>query len=141
MDVQKAKRDSRSREQLLAEIDRLRTGGLIEQVGQTARTFIRAGGAVFVAYMAKEVLTELAGRDTNANILVNFLGSVSVNVALAWTLAGCGVVYGMQQHRLRKRTVSALASRKSRLERQIDPSRSSSGLTRSGDTHPEDDDS
>lgn len=140
MDVPKAKRDPRSREQLLAEIDKLRTGGVIEQVGQTARTLIRVGGVAFIAYMARDVLTEFAGRETSANILVNFLGSISVNVALAWGLAACGVIYGRQQQKLRKRTVSALAGRKSQLERQIDPSRSSSGLTKSGDTHPEDDD-
>lgn len=132
------KKDSRSREQLLAEIDRLKANTLIHEVGSIARTFIRFGTIAFCAYMAKEALVALAGKVTTANILVEFLSSISVNVAIAWTLAVFGVGYGVLERRMRKRAVRHLAERKAALELRLDPKRSTSGLTRTGDTSPED---
>lgn len=138
MDSIKGKKDTRSREQLIQEVQRLRSRGVVDQVGMTARTIVRVACVMFVAYMFKETIKELAGRETVTNILVSFFGSLSVNVAIAWGLAAAGVAYGEYQRRLRKRTVSSWASRKAELERHIDPRRSSSGLSHDGDTHPED---
>ena len=50
VDTPRAKKDARSREQLLQEIDRLRNGGVIEQVGLTDRTVVRALFVGFIAY-------------------------------------------------------------------------------------------
>ena len=135
----KARRDTRTREQLVGEIDRLRAGGYIEQFGSTARTFIRCALLAWVAYETKESISLLAGEQTSANIAVNFLSSISVNVGLAWGVAAASMGYGYHERKLRKRTVQSLAKRKGDLERLIDPRRSSSGLTTTGDTHPEDD--
>jgi len=133
------RRDARTKEQLLAEIDRLKSSGWIEQAGSTARTVVRVAGVCFVAYMAKEAIRELAGRDTTANILVEFLASIKVSVAIAWGAAAGGVAYGYYERKLRKRAVHKLTARKSELEKLLDPTRSSSGLTHTGDTNPEDD--
>jgi len=141
MELARPRKDSRTKEQLLGEIERLKAGSLIEQIGSGVRTFIRAGSVCFVAYMAKEAIVALAGQQTNARILVDFLASVSVNVAVAWGLAAGGVAYGYRERKLRKRAVHHLTGRKADLERKLDPGRSSSGLTKTGDTSPEDDQS
>jgi hypothetical protein len=80
----------------------------------------------------------LAGRATEANIILKFLGDLNVSNALAYILGGGGIVYGMNERRLKKRTIKRLEDRIHLYEQQIDPGRSSSRLGTDGDTNPND---
>lgn len=102
------------------------------------QTGIRWGAAVWIASFAAEAIASLAGLKTEANIVLNFLSSLTVSNALAWSVAGGGVLYGEAQRRLKGRTVERLQSRIEELETMIDPQRSSSSLTKRGETNPKD---
>jgi hypothetical protein len=88
---------------------------------------------VAVFYFLNDSIKHLAGQETSATINVDFMGNV-----LAGLFGGGGVVYGKQQNELRKNTVERLQKRIKELERKIDNTRSTSGLTERGETNPED---
>lgn len=73
-----------------------------------------------------------------ADIGVRFLGNFAVNTALAWVLAGGGIAYGIGQRRLRRNTVERMSQRTAELEERIDRKRTSSRLTKRGETNPGD---
>ena len=56
-----------------------------------------------------------------------------------WLLTICTVLWAIIENALRRRKTEKLAGRIAKLESQLDPNRTSSGLTPSGDTHPDDD--
>src|SRR5438105_4597583 len=120
------RRDSRTRDQLLAEIDFLRRGGIAEQVGRTVRILIIAGACVAVAYFIGEVLISFAGKSTNAEVAVNLIGDLRVSIAIAWGAAAGGLLYGRAQRKLRGQAVERLTKRVAELETELDPRRSSS---------------
>jgi len=93
---------------------------------------------VFVVYFVYRTVGGLAGRTTMADIGIRVLGNFSVSSALAWSCGGSGVVFGLKQRRLRKNTISRLEGRLKCYEQLLDPSRSSSLLTPTGDTNPQD---
>lgn len=119
-----------------AENDFLRS--LVEEIGKTVRWALVAGAALGIVYLLAQAVEALAGKQTEANILVSMLGTVEVSVALSWVVGAGGVIYGRAQKKLRQRTVARLHGRIASLEKQIDPGRSSSKLTPTGDTNPED---
>ena len=80
----------------------------------------------------------LSGQQTLADIGVNFLTDIKVSVAVAWSVATGGVLYGMRQRKLRRDTVERIQKRNRKLESLLDPNRSSSQLMPRGDTRPED---
>jgi len=83
-------------------------------------------------------LIAFAGQKTEANVLVSLLANVDVSTAMAWMVGGGGAFYGYRERKLRKKTISHMASRVEKAEQLIDPNRTSSGLTKSGDTNTED---
>ena len=99
---------------------------------------VSMSGFVLIARYAYLSIDSLAGVRTFADIGVDFLADVRLSVAFAWTLAAGGIGYGWSQRRLRKRTVGNMHVRLKELEAGIDRGRSSSGLTRRGDTRPGD---
>ena len=109
-----------------------------EQVGQTVRIAIIMLGLVGIAWCARLIVSDLAGKITDANIAIDMLGKLEVSVALGWAVGIGGAIYGVSQNKLRKRTVKRLAGRVKTLEGMIDPGRSSSELGEDGDTNPED---
>jgi hypothetical protein len=124
---------------VLNEIERRqRVGAIVEQVGQTVRTLLLVGGAVGIAWIGRLMVSDLAGKSTDANIIVDLLGKLEVSITLAWLACAGGVFYGISQNRLRKRAVVKLHQRIETLELLIDPTRTSSQLTERGDTNPRD---
>jgi hypothetical protein len=136
------RRDSRTKEQLLAEIDFLRRGGWAAQVGPTVRYLTVAAAAMVIAWFAKEavvgVAVAFAGKTTNANVAMRLIQDLNVSISLAWAVGISGVGYGWRQRKLRKETTERLSERIKRYEEQIDPSRTTSSLTPQGDTNPKD---
>lgn len=94
---------------------------------------IRFGAFVLVAYYVKEMIGDLAGKETIANINISIWDK-----ALGAIFGGGGIWHGSKQKNLRKQTVERLQKRIIELESKIDNNRSSSNLTPIGDTNPED---
>lgn len=132
------RKDSRTREQLITEVDRLRRGYIVEEVGQSVRVAVSAACIAFVAWCGKDVVASLAGLQTNAHIVVDVLGRVEVAATLMISFGAAGVLYGLQQRSLRRRTVRRLQARIQEFERRTDPRRTSSHLLPDGSTNPED---
>ncbi|MBS0457444.1 MAG: hypothetical protein JSS44_08970 [Proteobacteria bacterium] len=111
---------------------------LVEGAVSLALTLARYGSVVAVAYLGYRTIDVLAGKTTLADIGIGFLANVQISTALAWGVGVGGAWYGKRQNRLRKDTIERLQGRIQHLERQHDPQRSSSNLTRRGDTRQED---
>lgn len=101
-------------------------------------TLIKAAVIAFLGYCGMESIRALAGQDTAANIVVRVLGNLKVNQWAAWLFAGGGIAYGLRQQQLRRNVNASLGTRNSELEQEIDRRRTSSRLTRSGQTDPKD---
>lgn len=107
-------------------------------VTNTINSGFRYGAYSFMAWCAYLSINALAGHHTAADIVVKFLGNISVSNGLAYALGGSGLGYGALQHWLKKTTVKSLEGRIHQLEGTIDPNRTSSQLTTQGETNPED---
>jgi len=85
-----------------------------------------------------QAITVLAGKQTDASFVVNFLLKAQADRWVAFIVAGSGVAYGLNERRLKRRDIERLAKHTSELEKRIDPSRSSSNLLPDGRTRRED---
>jgi len=131
-------RGSTSVERLQAENDFLRRGGIAEEVGKSIRVLLICAAAVAITYLLGHAIESLSGKETDANIIVSLLGKIEISVVLSWVVGAAGVVYGRSQMKLRKATIERLHGRIKSLEEGIDPGRTTSKLTKSGDTNPGD---
>lgn len=89
------------------------------------------------AYQARLVLVEQPGF-WEAELDVR-LDPYSLTVLAALAVVGFALAYAWRQRRLRLDTIRHLGSRSERLEKRLDPERSSSGLSSSGEAPEEDD--
>lgn len=121
-----------------AENRALRRGHISDAISKVLSDIIRYGVFGFLGYCIYLSIDSLSGKNTSANIAVNFLSDVRVSQALAWILCGGGVSYGLKQKNLRKKTIERLQNRITTLERKLDSHRTSSKLTTQGETRPED---
>jgi uncharacterized membrane protein len=128
----------KTREQLESELRVLKKARFSEGSVQIALSLIRWGAIVLIARYVYLSISTLSGHSTFADIGINFLASVHISVAIAWGASVGGVLYGVNQRKLRKDTVEHFHGRIKELETMIDPSRSTSNLTPRGDTRPED---
>lgn len=128
----------KSKAELMAENRLLKTHGRVDAWVAILTTLTKWGGFVLIARYAYLSVAALAGKETLADIGIQFLSDVRVSEALAWLLATSGVVYGYRQRKLRRDTVERQHGRIEELERRVDPKRSSSRLTPRGETRPED---
>ena len=94
-------------------------------------------GALCVLWISRSV-DGLAGRHTYADVGFRLLADIRVGEWVAYILGTGGVAYGLRQRKLLKQNIERLSAGKQRLEREIDPGRTSSGLTTKGETNPED---
>lgn len=129
---------SKNKAQLQAENKMLRESKVAEGWITIGQSVVRWAAIVFIIRYAYLAIVALAGKQTDADIGVNFLADINVAVALAWSVAAAGTVYGLRQNKLRKDTVERLQQRIQSLEQQVDPKRTSSRLTQRGETRPED---
>ena len=99
---------------------------------------IKWAGIVLVVYFISSMISDLAGKTTLADIVVQVLLAGNVRELVSYGIAGGGIAYGLRERRLRKSEIRHLGSQKELLERALDPNRSSSQLTETGETRPED---
>jgi hypothetical protein len=128
------KRASKSRRQ----DDVTAAGEVAVAISSTLQTLIRWGAGVCFAYYGYRTIEVLAGRSTEANIVLNILGNIAFSSTIAWTFGVAGAAYGWRQRKLRGDAVERLQNRIKELESKVDPERTSSNLTVRGDTNPED---
>ena len=87
-------------------------------------------------------LRQLAGRQTIADLRFKAIADLKANRWLAlsvpWGVASLATAWGAGERYLRKRHIKRVSSETSELQKMIDPQRRSSGLSRKGETNPED---
>lgn len=121
---------------LLAEIERMRQDKWVAIIGSNVNTLIIAACVGFCAVCFYWSIDSLAGRTTNADILMNILADIRFERVVAVTAGGGGIIYGARQRQLRLDTIRHFEAMKREQELLIDPSRTSSDLTSSGETNP-----
>jgi hypothetical protein len=99
-----------------------------------ARTAIIFGTSLGMVYFAFRACAALAGEQTSANFVIQVLASVQADRWVAYLVAGVGATYGIREAQLRRKILRETGVRIQELEQRLDPDRSSSGLTASGQT-------
>lgn len=101
---------------------------------KTLNTLIKTIGLGFCVYWMYRGIDSLAGKTTFTNMLFRMATDLKMNQWFGYILGGSGITYGLQQRRLRRKTISRITPRNDELERKIDPIKMSSGLTEYGTT-------
>jgi hypothetical protein len=85
---------------------------------------------------------ELAGKETNASILLSLYAALKaprpLAIALAYLLTGGATIWGYGERRGKKRAIARLHPMARQAQSLIDAQKGSSNITLSGDTGPED---
>jgi hypothetical protein len=110
---------------------------LVERSADVLSAAMKWGSISFLAYCLYLSVNSLAGQDTFAKIGIGFMVNMTVSKWVAYVFGLGGTAYGWNERRLRRNTVLRLGPSRLEYERRLDPRRSSSGLTLSGDTSPE----
>jgi hypothetical protein len=129
---------NKSKEELQAEIDFYKRGGYAEHTGAAVQVALKWGTIAFAVWCLKESITAFAGTTSTANVVVSFLGQLEVSNAIAALFGVGGTAYGYKQRKLKGDTVKRLQSRIQELESRFDKNRTSSELTQTGETNPQD---
>lgn len=110
----------------------------IHEKYKTTRTLARCGFGAVCIWMAKDSLVALAGRDTTviANIFVSVIGDFRLELAVV--LTGFAGLWAIVERVVRQQTVKRLHRRIRELESTLDPNRTTSHLTKKGQTNPRD---
>lgn len=101
-----------------------------------ARLAIKATAWVVAAWIFRDMVANLAGRETLVALKFAFFGDWRFTASMS--LAGAGCAWAAVERWLKHRTVKQMAARIKELETQIDPNRTSSRLTSEGKTNPKD---
>lgn len=128
----------KTKAELLAENKELRRTKLTLAITEILVTLIKSAAVVICFYFFTAALNNLSGKTTTANIIVDFLGSISISDIVGIVFGAGGVIYGMIERRQRQKMIERLHGRVKKMEQKIDPKRSSSNITAFGDTHPDD---
>ena len=148
-------------------IDKLTPGmilatGLVSLMGAPTKIVVQWGMPSFLAWIVGDALLkivhELKGTTTLANIQIGLRAVLSVNPepgkeASSWPLgcellvylvigliviAGVAIFYAYRERKLRHQTIQEMGQQITLLEKFIDANRSTSGLSKTGETHPKD---
>lgn len=130
--------NKKSRAELEAELRIIRRSRVAEGAVQLLIMIVKCGTGVWIVHYIYLMIESLSGKTTLADIGVSFLGELNISIAIAWMSFFGAVIYGLRQKKLRKDTVERLQTRITELEKGFDEKRSSSNLTKRGDTRPED---
>lgn len=112
---------------------------LISYVFELLFRIVSASVWISFAYFGSQAIASLAGKETTADFLVQWLtspeqsgSSVTIWIIVALLCTGWALV----ERRLRQRKTASLSNRIKTLERELDEKRTSSGLTVEGKTPP-----
>lgn len=104
----------------------------------TLKYLIKWGAIVWVAYFVRDMVASLAGQTTVADIVVKVVATASRSQLVAWLIALGALSWGWLEMKLRRKNIKVMSGRIRELESQLDPGRSSSKLTTTGETRKED---
>lgn len=146
-----------SKEQLIAENRFLRKNLRDQSTARVIDGIVKNGSYVACAYFAYLSIDSLSGKSTQADISINASAEATVSrgdspsphsgpdnavahitVAGALTVAVLAIIYGRWQARLRRQVIEQFHPYQVQHEGKVDPRRTTSGLTKSGQTRPED---
>jgi hypothetical protein len=91
-----------------------------------------------MVYFAYRSIEALAGTETTSNIVLKLVTELKADKYIAYIFGFAGVGYGVGERVLRRKTVKRLHPRIKDLELKLDAHRSTSRLSPTGDTRPED---
>lgn len=163
----KKKKDSRENTVGRRSLDKLTPGmliasGFVNLMGAPAKIFVQWGMIGFVVWIIGnaflKIARELKGTTTLANIQIGLQAALSLNsnggkgspeyplgyellvylVIGAILIAGVAVLYANRERKLRIQTIREMGIQITTLEKYFDAGRSTSGLTKTGETHPKD---
>ncbi len=98
------------------------------------------GGCVLIvlAYIGYLAIDALAGKTTITNIVLKYLTAQESDYGIPWISVILFALWAILERKLRKRKTEVFQKRIKILEKKIDHNRTSSGLSPSGETNPED---
>lgn len=105
--------------------------GLVRQFGNT---IVWAAVCIYLIYQAGATLRAFAGRTSVADLLLSIAGHVSITVTISMTLTLTMTGMYLLEYRRHRITRERLTKRILQLELQIDPNRTSSGISTQGTT-------
>jgi hypothetical protein len=114
--------------------------GSILMVRDLLPMLVRWGVFVYAIYTVGDIAKSLSGKTSFAyyDIAVSFVTDLNMSEWFAYAFGllfgGGGTIFGYKERKLRKRKTEYLADRNAKLEKIIDPNRSSSNLQTTGDT-------
>lgn len=121
-----------------SELSFLKLSKILDSCVQLATYLIKWGVIAFVTYYVYLSIISISGKNTSADIAISVLFELELLSKLMGAVGVGGIIYGFLQRKLRKDTIERLQSRITELEKEVDKNRSSSNLTKRGDTRPED---
>lgn len=130
--------EKKTKAQLEAELAYLKKLRFSEGFIQISLSLIKFAALVIIARYGYLSIEALAGYETKADLALNVLGQLNFSITLAWAAAIGGLMYGFRQKKLRRDTIERLQDRIKKYESMEDPNRSSSHLTKRGETRKED---
>lgn len=108
--------------------------------GKLVDSVLKWGSGVAVAWFVTEAWVRTAGTITIADLSASF--KFETITSWTWSLLVFVVIgsvaYGRRQKKLKEDAIERLHPYQEKYEKLIDPNRTSSRLTKRGDTHPED---
>lgn len=107
-------------------------------IGGIFNGLIRWGGIIICFYFLYLMVDSLAGKTTATDIALKAITDLKFDRVVLYLLAGGTTVWAIRERKLRKKNTRHIAAYTKELEKHIDPNRTSSNLTETGDTHPED---
>lgn len=163
----KKKKDNRENTVGRRSFDKLTPGmlvasGFVNLTGAPAKIFAQWGAIGFVAWIIGDaflkIASELKGTTTLANIQIGLQAALSLDskggkdspgyplgyellvylVIGAILIAGVAVLYAYRERTLRIKIIHEMGTQITTLEKYFDVARSTSGLTKTGETHPKD---
>jgi hypothetical protein len=107
-------------------------------IGNVLNTLINAVVSISLAWCAFRSVAVLAGETTKVDVLVKGLSWLGQQNYPPWLLAIAFLLLYLRERREKRLNIERLSPPKALIEQQIDPSRSTSGLTTRGTTAPKD---
>lgn len=99
-------------------------------------------GAVVVCLCIYFCVRTLSGKQTSADLRFQAIADLKANrwfgLILPWGAATLTTAWGAGERALRKRHIKRISSESSEMQKQFDPGRRSSRLSKKGETSPED---
>ena len=127
------KKASPQRKPSRSELDFAYRGLRLSQIGRVCTSFFKWSSLLGIAWFGHLSIDSLAGKTTISEIAFNLVTSVSASHGVASAIAAVGVLFGLNERRLRKRAVKRLSPGRLEYEKRQDGDRTSSGLDESGD--------